>query len=435
MKLLKDIIKDISPDKDYEKKVLGQVDSIINKINKKLKDGKAVLGGSGAKGTWLKAFDADIFVKFKYSKYKDKNNIISDILEKILKKEFTGVTRLHGSRDYFQIKKGNFTFEIIPILDIKKAEQAKNITDVSPLHAKWVLKSMKIKDARKIKDFQDTKNAKRFLVHKLQDEMKLAKQFCKAQEVYGAESYIKGFSGYICEILTVYYGSFLKLIRKAAKWKDKEVIDVEGYYKRKDVFRELNKSKLVSPLIVIDPVQATRNAAAALSFESFSRFREACRRFVKKPSEEFFAVKEFSIECIIKKNKNKKIIVLEVKPLSGKKDVVGCKLVKTLEFINKELIENDFKVSEYGWNWDKKAVFYFVLDKKRLSENIEKSGPPIKAKEHANNFKKKHKKTFVKKGKIFASDKRKYREPEKLIKYLFNDPYLKQKISDVKFIK
>ena len=409
MKLLKDVIEEVKPSKEYEKEVLGRVSSIINKINKRLRNSKAILGGSGAKGTWLKTFDADIFVKFSYSKYKDKSKELSDILEKVLKKIFKKVIRLHGSRDYFQLRQDNFTFEIIPILDIKEAEQAKNITDVSPLHAKWVLK-----------------------YKALQDEIRLMKQFCKAQGVYGAESYIMGFSGYICEILTIYYSSFLNLVRKAAKWKDKEVIDIKGYYKRKDVFRELNKSKLVSPLIVIDPVQSNRNAAAALSFKNFDDFRKACKKFLKKPSKKFFEEKEFSIDKIKEKNKGKKIVFLEVIPLKGKKDVVGCKLVKALEFINKNLIEKEFRVFEQGWDWNKKAIFYFILDKKVLPESVERTGPFLRSKEHVIKFKKKHKKTFVKGSRIFALDKRKFRKPEVLIKKIFDNKYLKDKVKSIK---
>ena len=127
-KLLSEVLNDIRPTKEYEKEILDKADQIIGRINKKLKDAKAILGGSGAKGTWLKTFDADIFVMFNYGKYKDKSDKLSDILGKPLKRYFK-ITRLHGSRDYFQIKQGKFTFEIIPILEIKKAEQAKNITD------------------------------------------------------------------------------------------------------------------------------------------------------------------------------------------------------------------------------------------------------------------------------------------------------------------
>jgi len=84
-KLLWEIIQEIKPSKDDVKKVKDKVNSVLEQINKGL-DAKAILGGSGAKGTWLRTFDADIFVRFNYKKYKGKN--ISDILEKHLKKKF-----------------------------------------------------------------------------------------------------------------------------------------------------------------------------------------------------------------------------------------------------------------------------------------------------------------------------------------------------------
>ena len=87
-KLLSETIDNIKPSKEYEKEILDKANDIINKINKNIKEAKAILGGSGAKGTWLKTFDADIFVKFNYKKFKDKSDKLSDILEKFLKKNF-----------------------------------------------------------------------------------------------------------------------------------------------------------------------------------------------------------------------------------------------------------------------------------------------------------------------------------------------------------
>src|SRR3989338_5533148 len=142
--VLDQVLKEIQPDEDYEKEIFARLNTIIKKINSGQKNIKAVLGGSGAKGTWLKTFDADIFVLFDYKKYRDKSNELSGILEKILKKKFSKIIRLHGSRDYFQIKENKFTFEIVPILSIKRSEQAKNITDVSPLHSNWVRKHRKL---------------------------------------------------------------------------------------------------------------------------------------------------------------------------------------------------------------------------------------------------------------------------------------------------
>jgi tRNA nucleotidyltransferase (CCA-adding enzyme) len=409
-KILNKVLNSIKPTKEEEKAVSDKVNSILNNIKKGIKDVKVVLGGSGIKGTWLKeAHDADIFVCFNYNKYKDKSDKLSDILGKHLKKKFN-VSRLHGSRDYFQINEKEFTFEIVPILEIKNASQAMNITDVSPLHAKWVNKHKKCRD-----------------------DVRLLKQFCKANDIYGAESYIKGFSGYICEILTVYYGSFVNVLKNAAKWKKSVVIDVEKYYKSKEeVIRSLNKSKLQSPLIVIDPVQYDRNAGAAISIEKYELFKKKAKEFLKKPSEKFFEKEKFSLEKIKKKKGN--LILLEVGALSGKVDIVGCKLVKALEFINKNLIKKDFKVLDYGWNWDKKVIFYFVVKKEKLSSTIIHGGPPLRAKDHIVIFKKKYKKTFVSKGFIKAKIKRKYTDSKLFVKELIKDKDVKTRVKKIKMI-
>mgnify|MGYP001610778434 FL=1 len=96
--MLDEILKEIQPDDKYENEIFSKLNTIIKKINQNQKNIKAILGGSGAKGTWLKTFDADIFVLFDYNKYKDKSEDLSNILEKILKKKFGKIMRLHGSR-------------------------------------------------------------------------------------------------------------------------------------------------------------------------------------------------------------------------------------------------------------------------------------------------------------------------------------------------
>ncbi|MFH1642576.1 MAG: CCA tRNA nucleotidyltransferase [Nanoarchaeota archaeon] len=408
--ILSNILLNIKPTKEQEKEVFSRVNAVLKKI--RIKNADAILGGSGIKGTWLKnAHDADIFVCFDYKIYKERNNEISGILGKYLKKKFSNVIKIHGSRDYFQLKKERFTFEIIPILKIVKAEQAINITDVSPLHAKWVNK------------------------HKnLRDEMRLLKQFCKASEVYGAESYIKGLSGYVCEILTVYYGSFLKVIENASKWKEGTIIDIEKYYTKKNVLAEVNSSKLQSPLIVIDPVQEDRNAAAALSTEKFEILRKKAKEFLKKPSETFFEKKVFLIEKIRDKAKNQNLIILNIEVLKGKHDVIGCKLIKSLEYIKNCLVRHNFEIIEYGWNWDKTATFYFILPKKELSKKIVHPGPPLKAKEHVKIFKNKYKKTYTEKGIIKTLIVRKYTKAIDLVKDAIKDKDITNRLKKIEVV-
>jgi len=140
---------------------------------------------------------------------------------------------------------------------LKKASEVVNITDISPLHSKWVNKFGK----------------------GLKDEIRLAKQFCKANKLYGAESHITGFSGYVLEILTIHYKGFKNLIKAITKWKPKVIIDTEKYHK-KPLF-DLDKSKTHSPIIIIDPVQKSRNASAAVDIEKFNKLIQYSKEFLK----------------------------------------------------------------------------------------------------------------------------------------------------------
>ncbi len=400
--VLKEALKRIKPSKEEEREVKKIAKEIISKI--KIKDAKAEMGGSGKKGTWLKGMhDIDIYVKFNPKKYK--NEEISEILRKELKSKFGKIDILHGSRNYYQIHKGDYTIELIPIMDIKKVEDHQNITDVSPFHAKWVLK------------------------HKKSDEIRLAKSFCKAQNCYGAESYIQGFSGYVLEILTIHYGSFEKLVKEVSKWKRKVFLDPQNHRTK------LARSKTQSPLVLIDPVQPDRNAAAALGRKKFNRFIQACQKFLKNPTIHAFEKKEVTISELKRRAKDKKLILLQVRPLSGKTDVIGAKLVKVLRYIRKQLMIHDFKIYDYNWKWNKKykALLWFIIGDEILPKFKEHEGPKIKQKKHVINFKKKNRNYIVyeKHGRIFSKVPRRFREPKKLVKKLLKDGNITKRVKNI----
>ena len=412
------IIDTITPNKKEREQFNLVTKSFLTKLNAHLQDAKAILGGSGAKDTWLAGnYDVDIFVMFNLTKYRAKSAELSDLVEPILKKAFPGmkITRVHGSRDYFHLMYQALNFEVVPILKIAKAAQAVNITDISPLHAAWVNKSGK----------------------KLKDEIRLAKQFFKANGVYGAESYLAGFSGYVVEILVIYYGSFENLLRAVHKWKLKEVIDPAGYYKGKDVLFELNKSKIVSPLIVIDPVDKTRNAAAALSQEKFLLLKKKAVQYLKKPSVTFFAREEMMFAALKKEAEKKRynFVYVEISPLPGKEDVVGMKLLKTYHFLRQEL--QPFLVKKSGWEWQdgRLARVYFFLAKKELPKYEVRLGPPLEMKDHVQQFRKKNKNSYVEKGRVYANVKVPYPQLADMVKNLLQTSYVREKIKSVKKVE
>ena len=83
METLEKVIVDINPDKTLEVKNDKKVKSFLVNLNKNLLGATAVIGGSFAKGTWLKGdHDVDIFVLYTV------DEDISNKLEGSLKKSF-----------------------------------------------------------------------------------------------------------------------------------------------------------------------------------------------------------------------------------------------------------------------------------------------------------------------------------------------------------
>ncbi|HSU73015.1 MAG TPA: nucleotidyltransferase domain-containing protein [Candidatus Binatia bacterium] len=374
------------------------LDILAYRLKKQGVKARVILGGSFAKDTWLKGdYDVDIFVAFDEKHAQDN---LSDLLEKAMKQ--WKAERVHGSRDYFQIH-GDINYEIIPVLDIEKASDAQNVTDFSPKHVAWV-----------------NRNAKG-----LTDDIRLLKKFCKAQKVYGAESYIRGFSGHVVDILIIHYGGFLKLLRAARGWKPKTVLDINKVYKGKALL-VLNASKTQGPLIVIDPVQPERNAAAALTQDMFDRFIDAARKFLARPSIQSFHEHEPDLWAL----KQQGALIVEVATLSEKEDIAGTKMVKLFAKIKDELARHDFTVADAGWTWDreKKGGFWFRTKEKKLSPKVKRVGPPKKIAENAKAFKKKYPNARTLRGRLVALIPREFRTPAEVIASVLRSDYAKDKV-------
>ena len=108
--------------------------------------------------------------------------------------------------------------------------------------------------------------------------------------------------------------------------------------------------------------------------------------------------------------------------------------MKVYEFFISDLKKHDFKIIKAGWEWDKKndAVFYLLLGSKPLPKIVEIDGPPLKIKQHVDNFRKMHKRTFVRNRKIFASEQRKFIKPEDLLKNLTKKEFVKERCTSIR---
>ncbi len=394
--VLKEVLNEIKP----EKKELNEIKSFLRRFLKGFKEELKVqkinadifVGGSLAKGTLIKKdqYDVDIFVRFD-RKYK--NEEISEITWEVIKKfkdvtEFGNILRVHGSRDYFIVKnKKDFFLEIIPVKKIQKPEDAENITDLSYAHVHYVKKKIQSR--------------------KIVNDILLAKAFCHANNCYGAESYIRGFSGYSLELLVYYYKGFLNFIRSIARHKEgKIVIDIEKHFKSKqEILMNMNSSKLKSPIILIDPTYRQRNALAALSDETFSNFKKACREFIRNPSKKAFQEKKISPEKIMgnAEKKGLEFVLLEIETDRQEGDIAGSKLQKFYRHLGREIGKFfDVKNKGFAYNNGKNAQCFFSVKRKK---EILFHGPYVKDSKNLKMFRKKHKKVFVKSGKAYAKEK------------------------------
>jgi len=390
-KILKEILEKINPDEEELnsiKKIVKEFKILAeNKIKKNKINVEIFIGGSFAKDTMIKKgkYDVDVFLRFD-SKYGEKE--ISKLAGKIisnLKKNWK-VSTIHGSRDYFRIDVNpNFFIEVIPVIKVKNPKEARNITDLSYFHVNYI-----------------KKNLKKSMI----DDVKLAKAFCHANDCYGAESYINGFSGYALELLIYYYKTFENFLKRVEKIKDKEIIDIEKKYKNKlEISMNMNSAKMTSPIVLIDPTFKERNALAALSKETFEKFKEAAGKFLKNPSAEMFKDKKIEIEKVKKdaEKKNAEFILIEIKTDKQEGDIAGSKLLKFYRHFSDEAGKY-YDISEKGFEYNnKKSARYFLVVKKKKEIII--PGPEQIDGKNILAFKKLHKDVFLKDKKYYAREK------------------------------
>ncbi len=244
------IISDYSPDENERKKLENISSEVTDKINLICRneniDASPVEVGSVSKKTNLKCSDIDIFIIFdrKYSRDFIEGKGL-EIGHKILK---NGVEK-YAEHPYVSGTIENVKVDIVPAFKIKSGERIVSTVDRTPLHTAYVNDNT---DKNKIRDIL------------------LLKIFMKTVHVYGSEVSRSGFSGYLCELLIINYGTFDNVIKKFANLKGKLIVP-EG--------QSLEK-KFDEPVIIIDPVDPTRNAGAAVNIENLSRMEIASKLLI-----------------------------------------------------------------------------------------------------------------------------------------------------------
>ncbi len=358
--ICEEILQEMKPDDKERTQVAQTVSNILNQLKKEVKkagiDAHPELEGSIAHGTWISGErDIDIFILFPLNYPLDK---VKTIGLELGKKASQGKWReRYAEHPFIEANIDGYRVDIVPCYKISKFSERVTSVDRTPLHTEYLSKSMK-------EDFKD--------------EIILLKAFMKGIGVYGAEIRINGFSGYLCELLILHYGSFEKVLRNALRWKTQEAIDIERHYSDSETMKTI----FAEPLILIDPIDPTRNAAAAVSGDRLGDLKGAAEAFLKDPSTRFFKPKLLEplsanqLKALMKSRGTDTLFIL-IPSQKISPDVIWGELRKSLKAIKKLLDLNDFTAigSDIWSDEEKEAIMAIELTSANLPSVKSHQGP------------------------------------------------------------
>jgi tRNA nucleotidyltransferase (CCA-adding enzyme) len=325
--MLERVIEKIVPS-EKEKKAISDT---ARKIQERIKEAgyESVVVGSTARNTFITGDrDIDIFVFF------PKNTPRKEFEKKGVE---LGKRVLHGysptvhyaEHPYVRGVVDGIKVEIVPCYKVK--ETIISAVDRSPLHNEFLRANLK---------------------EKQKNEVRLLKQFMKGTRVYGADQKTHGFSGYLCELLIIYYGDFKSVLKSAGAWKKPIILD----------FNKHDYAKFREDMIFIDPVDGNRNVAAAVSPAVLEKFIVKSREFLKKPSEDYFFPKKKKID-FKKAIAGKNLIMLAFDyPKGVVEEIIWSQLEKLAGDMKTQLELGDFTVYRAKHWTDEKDKCVIVVE-------------------------------------------------------------------------
>jgi tRNA nucleotidyltransferase (CCA-adding enzyme) len=350
---------------------------------------ETMLVGSVAKGTNLKDPDIDLFMLFPES------TELPELKEKGLAigRKILGGKEHYAQHPYVRGMFKGFQVDLVPCFRIRDTRKKMSAVDRTPFHTEFVKKNLQ---------------------KGMADEVRMLKRFMKGTECYGAEAKVQGFSGYLCELLIMRFGTFRGVLEAAAQWKVGEVLSLPGF----------EGKEFTEPITFIDPVDSSRNVASAVSAETLLRFVVACREYLKAPDRKFFFAAERTAwdadklrQVAGKRLEN--LVSVSFPSLDLIDDVVYPQLRKSLVNISALLERTDFEVEKTSIHVDELTHLIVELSSISLPRERKHRGPPVNS-ENVPDFLAKWdsagiSKPFVESGRWFVTVNREFERADDLL--------------------
>jgi tRNA nucleotidyltransferase (CCA-adding enzyme) len=346
-----------------------------------------MLAGSAARGTWLAGdHDLDIFLAIPEGSDLGLALEVARLVSPEHEERYAEHAYVHARIDDFEV-------DLVPCYLLQEATALKSAVDRTPFHTRYV--------AGKIGG--------------LEEEVLLLKQFMKGVGVYGSELKTGGFSGYLAELLILFYRSFVSTLQAASSWRPAQIIDLEGHCARPHQ----------EPLVVIDPVDPKRNVAAALTLDKMLQFSAASRCFLRDPELSYFFPPEpspISDEMLLRRiqERGSCFVLVDFQAPPVVEDVLFPQLRKAEEAAKSLLEKNGFRLlrSDVGSS-DGRAYLLFEFEVWSLPAVQIRLGPPVWEEEHLSRFVASHPEAlsgpYIAKGRAAVQVPRKYTSARALL--------------------
>jgi len=329
----------------------------------------AEVHGSAARGTWLSGErDVDVFIVLDPGYGREALQRALDVVKAYVGE---GWVEAYAEHPYIRAVVEGFDVEFVPCFRFDPRVGLISATDRTPLHTRFV---------------------NEHLTPAGRAEVRLLKRFMQGVGVYGAEVKVGGFSGYLCELLVVRFGSFEAVVGAASAWGRGEVVDITGGADPKGL-----RKRFRDPLVVVDPVDSGRNVASAVSNTAMWIFVAAARAFLKEPAEKFFYPGEAAVdasallEALCARGSSLLFVVVEDDDVDVP-DVLWGQLYKAEKVISNLLVKREFRVVRSA-AWSDEAsrhVLVFELESATIPGVMRLKGPPVEMAESSERFLRAH---------------------------------------------